>query len=53
MTEHFIYKIFNDNFTTGANKPRHDVLSFQVVRYKLTPCFTTDRELKETVVDIV
>lgn len=53
VTEHFICKIFNDNFTNGANKPRRNALSFKVVRDKLTLCFNAHRQLKETFVDIV
>lgn len=52
MTEHFICKTFNDNFTNGANKPRHNALSFQVVKDKLTLCFSAHRQLKEALVDI-
>lgn len=51
--EHFICKTFDENFANGANKSKYDELNFQVARDKLTPCFTTHRQLKEAVVDIV
>lgn len=51
--EHFICKTFNENSTNGANKSKYDELNFQVLRDKLTPCFTTHRQPKEAVVDIV